>query len=182
MTVVTYDGHAITAKVLGSDPDTDLALLDVPGADLEFAAAATATRPTSARPWSRSRRTKGNLATGHGRRGGAQHPRDASNGATLAGLIQTGLTTTAETAGGALLDTSGQVVGILTTLPGVTNTGLAVPIPIAGDVQNQLDASGKVVHGWLGLGDDNTNDRAARTSPWSSRTARPRRPSSRPAT
>ena len=45
VTVVTSDGHANTAKVLGSDPDTDLALLDVTGADLEFASLATGSEP-----------------------------------------------------------------------------------------------------------------------------------------
>jgi S1-C subfamily serine protease len=76
----------------------------------------------------------------------------------LAGLIQTGISTPPETAGGALLDTSGRVVGILTTVPGVNKTGLAVPIAVARDAQNQLETSGKVIHGWLGvLGDDATN-------------------------
>ena len=82
----------------------------------------------------------------------------STTGATLAGLIQTGITTPPETTGGALLDTGGHVVGILTTVPGVLKTGLAVPIAVARDVQNQLDASGKVVHGWLGVdGNDDTN-------------------------
>ena len=38
---------------------------------------------------------------------------------TLAGLLETGITTTAETTGGALFDTDGQLVGILTSPPGV---------------------------------------------------------------
>ena len=81
----------------------------------------------------------------------------STTGATLAGLIQTGITTPPETTGGALLDTGGHVVGILTTVPGVLKTGLAVPIAVARDVENQLDASGKVVHGWLGVdGNDDT--------------------------
>ena len=45
VTVLTYDGRTITAKVLGSDPDTDLALLEVPNGDLKFAALATGSEP-----------------------------------------------------------------------------------------------------------------------------------------
>ena len=157
VTVVTSDGHSNSAKVLGSDPDTDLALLDVAGADLEYAALATGSDPDIGQAV---------VAVGAGKSNPwlgmnvvAERNSLVVNGpTTLAGLIQTGITTPPETAGGALLDTSGRVVGILTTVPGLFKTGLAVPIAVARDVQNQLEASGKVVHGWLGvLGDDNTN-------------------------
>ncbi len=86
-----------------------------------------------------------------------------STNATLAGLLGTELNTTAETTGGGLFNTNGQLVGILTSPPGVTTMGLAVPIRVAGDVQDQIESSGKVTHGWLGLAADDAKDRAGAT-------------------
>ena len=76
------------------------------------------------------------------------------------------------------------MVGILTTVPGVLKTGLAVPIAVARDVQSQLDASGKVIHGWLGVdGDDDTDriDGGAQSPSWSKGAPRTR-PTSGPET
>ena len=49
-----------------------------------------------------------------------------------------------ETSGGGLFNTNGELVGILTSPPGVSTTGLAVPIRIADDVRDQIESSGKV--------------------------------------
>jgi putative serine protease PepD len=160
VTVVTHDGRAITAKVLGADPDTDLTLLDVPGGDLPFATLATGSEPAVGQAV---------VAIGAGKTGqgwlGMNVVAERNSlvltgtGGSLAGLIQTGISAPPDATGGALLDTSGHVVGILTTVPGAPKTGLAVPIAAARDVQNQLDASGKVVHGWLGVVGDDESDR-----------------------
>ena len=83
-----------------------------------------------------------------------------STNATLAGLLGTELNTTAETTGGGLFNTNGELVGILTSPPGVSTPGLAVPIRVADDVQQQIESSGKVTHGWLGLTADDAKDRA----------------------
>ncbi len=87
-----------------------------------------------------------------------------TNGATIAGLLQANLLTAPETSGGALFDTNGRIVGILVTPPGVSDTGLAVPIDVANDVRQQIEASGKVTHGWLGLTAVDAGDRRRGTS------------------
>ena len=86
-----------------------------------------------------------------------------STNATLAGLLGTELNTTAETTGGGLFNTNGELVGILTSPSGVSTTGLAVPIRVADDVRDQIESSGKVTHGWLGLTADDAKDRAGAT-------------------
>jgi putative serine protease PepD len=161
VTVITApEGRSLTAKVVGTDPDTDLALLEVPGADLTIAQLATGSEPSVGQAV---------VAIGGGRGGTpfvGMNIVEARNaimatpwGATLAGLIQTGVATPPDTMGGALLDTTGRVVGILVTVPGSPQAGLAVPVAMARDVQIQLDATGKVQRGWLGVDGEDATDR-----------------------
>ena len=134
---------------MGSDADTDLALLDVPDADLRF------------QPLARERRRVGQPVVAVGATEGHATARASTscpastcsstpNGSVLAGLLGAGLTRTPDTSGGGLFNTNGELVGILTSPPGVAD-GLAVPIGIADDVRDQIESSGKVTHGWLGL-------------------------------
>ena len=154
------EGRSITAKVVGTDPDTDLALLDVPNAGLTFAQLAPGAEPAVGQAL---------VAVGSGRNGqgyvGMNVVSDRNviavmpTGATLAGLLETGIPTPPDSTGGALLDVSGRVVGILVTVPGLLKAGLAVPITMARDVQVQLEATGKVEHGWFGVGGEDATDR-----------------------
>jgi S1-C subfamily serine protease len=157
------DDHQFAAKIMGSDADTDLVLLDVTGADLAFQPLAAAA-PKVGQPVVAVATTRGN------------HPYIAidiisrlnilettSTGSVLAGLLGTEMNTTAETTGGGLFNTNGELVGMLTSPPGVSTPGLAVPISVADDVRDQIESSGKVTHGWLGLTADDTKDRAGAT-------------------
>lgn len=145
--VVTAGGQVGTVTVRGVDPETDLALLGVEGLELVPA----------------------RLGTGDGLRigqrvaalgaGPAPH-RWVSTGvisgldqmSALAGnvqgvaLIETDVRFDDGAGGGALLDDSGAVVGILT---GADRH--AVPIDVARDVAAQLDLNGRAAHGWSGL-------------------------------
>jgi S1-C subfamily serine protease len=56
-----------------------------------------------------------------------------------------------EMSGGALVDPDGNLVGILTRAVSGSPDGLAIPVATVRDVRDQLDGSGKVVHGWLGV-------------------------------
>jgi putative serine protease PepD len=163
VTVQTRDGRAISAKVLGADPDTDLAVLDVPTGGLTFASLGSGAEPDLGQPL---------VAAGAGKANGGwvglgvltQRNLLASSpsGATMAGLLVVGIPMPGENAGGALLDTNGDVVGILALPQTGTATGLALVVPVAAarEVERQLDASGKVQHGWLGVTGDDAKDRA----------------------
>jgi serine protease DegQ len=154
------EGRSIAAKVVGTDPETDLALLDVPNADLTYAQLAPGAEPGVGQAL---------VAIGSGRSGGGYVGMNVVSernviaamptGATLAGLIQTGIPTPPDSTGGALLDVNGRVVGILVTVPGLLKAGLAVPIPMARDVQVQVDATGMVELGWFGVDGVDATDR-----------------------
>jgi S1-C subfamily serine protease len=149
--ITTHDGRTITAKIVGSDPTTDLALLDVANGNLSFAALSSSDGPDLAQA------VVGIGAEHSGPPWVGFNVVDKRNvlvpmaDTTLVGLLQTGMNPPPEASGGALFDQNGHVVGLLTTPPGVAVTGLAVPIGMARDVQDQLDSSGKVTHGWLGV-------------------------------
>jgi S1-C subfamily serine protease len=156
--IFTYDGHSLDAKVLGTDPQTDLTLLSVPDGDLTAISQGDA----------------GGIAVGvtvvavaANRSGGyrtdidviADENRlvDAGSGAMVAGVLETGIQPGAAWAGGALVDASGNLVGVLTNATTTPGMGLlAVPVTAVRDVRDQLEAAGTVSHGWIGLvyGDD----------------------------
>ncbi len=143
-------GSALDAKVVGVDPQTDLALLSVSGGDLQLARLGGSGSP-------RVGQTVVAVSAG-------PHPRvnidvvsdrdvmvDAGTGVDIAGLLETGIPVTAEMSGGALVDADGNLVGILTRATTGSPDGLAVPVATVRDVRDQLDGSGKVAHGWIGV-------------------------------
>lgn len=145
--VVTQGGQVGTTQVVGIDPETNLALLKVEGADLVPArlasgdglrigqsVAAVAAVP-GARPWASA-----GVISGTNRMTALQ------SGIRGSGLLETDARFDPNAAGGALLDSSGAVIGIL-----AGPERYVVPINIARDVAAQLAANGTAVHGWLGV-------------------------------
>jgi len=148
--VVTSDGKAHTARVIGRDPSSDLALLSIDGeldaADLEApgrlrigdSVYAVGTDPAGS-PWV----SAGMVSSLTGR--------IASAGTTMSGLIEISSVAEPNAAGGALLDSRGRVVGILMTPVPNHPAAVAVPISFASRVADGLRSAGYVDHGWLGL-------------------------------
>ena len=126
--VVTGDGNSYTAKVVGSDPQTDLALLDVTGADLPLASlgssADTGVGDTVVAV-AAARGTRYKLDVG------VVSDRDllvdTGTGVMVAGLLETGIQTSGDWTGGALVDPNGNVVGILTSPVGTVRAGSRCP-------------------------------------------------------
>jgi S1-C subfamily serine protease len=76
-------------------------------------------------------------------------------GSPLLDMIQTDAAIAPGSSGGALLDGAGSVIGITTALAvsdgGVEGLGFATPIDIARSVADDIIATGKAVHVWLGI-------------------------------
>src|SRR4051812_26368621 len=129
----TPTGQVLPARVVGSDAQTDLALLAVAGADLQLAALGSSSplrvgqtvvsvTPTRGNHY----RVKVNVVSDR------DVMVDAGTGIDVAGLVETGITVTPDMAGGALVDRNGSVVGILTAPAGVGPRGpggFAIPPP-----------------------------------------------------
>jgi S1-C subfamily serine protease len=161
ISVVTQrGGDPVAAKLLGTDPQTDLAVLDVGGDQLALASLGLS-------PDLQVGQTVIAVGATHQNRyrlginvvSDLDQMADTGTGIPVAGLIETGIPTNPEMAGGALLDASGRVVGILTYPATGATTLLAISAGVLHDVEDQIDSSGKVIHGWMGVlfGDDATN-------------------------
>jgi S1-C subfamily serine protease len=145
--VYTAGGQVGTVKVLGIDPETDLALLVVEGADLFPARLGTGDNL-------RIGKTVAALAAGAGPNrwvsagviSGLDQLGTLASGVQGAALIETDVPFDDAAAGGALLDETGAVIGILTG-----PDRHAVPIDVAREVAAQLEANGRVAHGWTGV-------------------------------
>lgn len=148
--VVTNAGAQLDAKVIGSDPLTDLALLSVSNGDLQLARLGVSGPP-------RVGQTVVAVGAGSHYRVGIDVVSDrdvmvdAGTGVDVAGLLETGIPVTTEMSGGALVDPDGNLVGVLTRATGGIPDGLAVPVAVVRDVRDQLEGSGKVTHGWMGV-------------------------------
>ncbi len=148
--VVTNSGGEFDAKIVGTDPQTDLALLSVSDGDLQLARLGGSGTP-------RVGQTVVAVGAGAHYRVGIDVVSDrdvmvdAGTGVDVAGLLETGIPVTTDMSGGALVDPDGNLVGILTRAASGSPDGLAVPLSTVRDVRDQLDGSGKVSHGWMGV-------------------------------
>lgn len=152
-TVVAVDdeGGEHAAEVLGRDPDSGLALLRIDSpldtAALDEAVPAPGTRvhavgarPGQAVPW-----VSEGIVSATGVRVGT------ADGIATTDILAADVQPGAASAGGALVDASGEVVAIvLAPVPGDPTT-YAVPIARAVEIAEHLRMHGTVPHGWLGI-------------------------------
>jgi S1-C subfamily serine protease len=149
LTVVTPDGRVLVAQLVGRDANSDLAVLRVAGLNLPAASAAASTR-------------LGQLALAVGRPStdGAQAsagivsqiggPLKLGRGAQLEKFIRTDAIPYPGFSGGALVDASGAVYGLLTT--GLARgVALVIPMDLALKTAATLSSQGYVKRGYLGV-------------------------------
>ncbi|MBA2610165.1 MAG: trypsin-like peptidase domain-containing protein, partial [Actinobacteria bacterium] len=155
--VIASDGRSLTAKIVGTDADTDVAVLKV---ESEMPVATLGT--TSGLQVGQQAIAIGSplglsggpsvtvgVVSALGRR------IDNNDGPPLVDMIQTDAPISPGSSGGALVDSDGNVIGITTAIAvsevGAEGLGFATPIDIARDVAEQLLNTGRVVHVWLGV-------------------------------
>lgn len=157
--VVLSDGRVYEAELIGSDPLTDLAVLQIPTTDLVPITLGSTDDLVVGSPA---------IAIGSplGLEGGPSLSvgvvsalgREVQTGpdTILYGMIQTDAPITSGSSGGSLVDDTGALLGI-TTAVGVSNIGVegigfATPVEIVERVTTELIATGSVSHGLLGIG------------------------------
>ncbi len=152
--VALYDGRVANAHVVGRDPDTDLAVLKI---DLTGLPVATFGRSDRLRvgdvvlaigsPMGLSQSVTHGIVSAIGR----QH----MGVANLEDFIQTDAPINSGNSGGALIDTSGALIGINTAMAakslGVEGIGFAIPVNMVRGVVSDIIANGRVIRGWLGI-------------------------------
>jgi S1-C subfamily serine protease len=157
VTVTTSRSRVLTATVAGVDPETDLALLRIAGGHLPPARLGSADdlavgtwvlavgAPGGERRWA----SQGVVS-------GISVLVTTMDGRSMPGMLATDVDAQPDSAGGALLDDDGAVVAILSRVA----PGHALPVDVARDVAEQLSASGRVRHAWLGVDAVDTRARA----------------------
>lgn len=163
---VLADGRRLDGVVVGVDPLTDVALIDVDGEGLPIAVLGTAANlkvgaPTVAISTPLSSGASPSVTTGV--ISALDRRVDGAGGQPLHGMIQTSAPVAPGSAGGVLVDANGAVIGLLTSATDQTSGGFAVatPIDLAHRVAEHLLATGRMAHGWLGVqGADLSGDEA----------------------
>ena len=152
--VTLADGKKLLAKVVGNDPDTDLAVLRV---DADNLPAITFGSSESLRvgdvvlaigsPFGFSQTVTSGIVSALGRTGLGIN--------TFENFIQTDAAINPGNSGGALVDAAGNLIGINTAIfspsGGSMGIGFAIPVSTAKMVLEQIVKSGSVTRGWIGV-------------------------------
>jgi len=168
--VMLFDGQYLKAKVVGTDPNSDLAVIQV---EKRNAPSISFADPSKIRvgQWvmafgSPLAEELGNTVTS----GIVSAVR--RNSSTLAGLnlfssfIQTDAAINPGNSGGPLVNLSGQLIGlnsaILSRSGGSQGIGFAIPVDVVKNITSQLIESGKVERGFLGVNFDRVSSSLSR--------------------
>ena len=156
--VVMANGRELTGAVVGVDRDSDIAVVKVTGGPYPVATLGSATELKVGQQAIAIGSPLG-LAGGPSVTVGvvsALHRQvDSRTGPDLLDMIQTDAPISPGSSGGALLDGAGNVIGITTAIAvsevGAEGLGFATPIDLARLSADQIIATGRVVHVWLGV-------------------------------
>ena len=155
------DHRVAVARVVGRDPDSDLALLKI---DLEH---------LPIMPFGHSDQLRvGDVVLAIGNALGLSqtvtHGIVSATGrgqlglATFENFIQTDAAINLGNSGGALINTRGELVGINTAIvaktSGAEGIGFAIPVNMVRGVMHELITRGKVVRGWIGIVPEDFSD------------------------
>jgi len=152
--VALANGKTVPARVVGSDPETDLAVLKIDAGGLP---AITFAEPDSLKvgdwvlavgnPFGVGQTVTAGIVSALGRTHLGIN--------TFENFIQTDAAINPGNSGGALVDASGNLVGINSAIysrtGGSQGIGFAIPVSIARKVMEQIIKSGSVTRGWVGV-------------------------------
>lgn len=169
VSVTLNDGRTLEAEFIGSDPDTDVALIRIPAQNLTAIPLADSDHlrvgdfvVAMGNPYGLGQTVTSGIVSAVGR-----------SGIPVAGyqnFIQTDASINPGNSGGALVNLQGQLVGINTasfnprgSMAGNIGLGFAIPINMARSITEQLIANNGVVRrGTLGIETQNVDERLAK--------------------
>jgi len=154
ISVTLSDGRNFEAEVIGTDPDTDLAMIRIPAEDLQALPFADSSRlrvgdfvVAVGNPFGLGQTVTSGIVSALGRTG--------FRGLEFQNFIQTDASINPGNSGGALINLRGELVGInsaiFTPSGGNVGIGFAIPSAMARHVMDQLARFGEVRRGTLGI-------------------------------
>ncbi len=151
--VLLYDGREVPAKIVGTDPDTDLAILKIEVNQLQPISIGDAMDAkigdvvlAIGNPYGLGQAVTQGIISATGRNGLGLN--------TFENFIQTDADINPGNSGGALVDVYGNLLGINTAKldrTGATGMSFAIPVNAAQKVLNDIIQYGRVIRGWLGM-------------------------------
>ena len=157
VTIDYADGTSSAGTVLATDRITDLAVIRTPRTDLPVPGYRTAL-PRPGEPVlaiGSPLGLEGTVTAGIVSALDREIPAAASESRALVDLIQVDAAISPGNSGGALLDATGQVIGIneayIPPAAGAVSLGFAIPAATAVDVAEQLLTEGRAIHPFLGV-------------------------------
>jgi serine protease Do len=166
---VTFsDGSSYDAKLVGTDPNTDLAVIQVTGAPASLLKPVTVGDSTQVKvgemvvaignPFGLSNTMTTGIVSAIGRSiqaSAANNQNGSTNGFSIPDVIQTDAAINPGNSGGVLVDMNGALIGVPSQIAsssgGNTGVGFAIPSAIVSRVVPQLLSNGKATHSYLGI-------------------------------
>jgi serine protease Do len=171
--VTLSDNRTLRAEVIGTDPDTDLAVIKVSEKDLPYLSFVNSDQAkvgewvlAVGNPFNLNSTVTAGIISAKGRNiniiNGNRTPQFDQNGQPIVGnntaiesFIQTDAAINPGNSGGALVNLSGGLLGINTAIASQTGSyvgyGFAVPANIVSKIVEDILAYGAVQRGWLGI-------------------------------
>lgn len=166
--VTLSDNRELKAEVIGTDPDTDLAVIKVNANDLPYLSFVNSDQTKVGQwvlavgnPFNLNSTVTAGIISAKGRNiniinSNRQNRNGEQNVSTaIESFIQTDAAINPGNSGGALVDLNGGLVGINTAIASPTGSysgyGFAVPANIVSKITEDLIAYGTVQRGWLGI-------------------------------
>lgn len=152
--VALADGRKLAAKVVGTDPDTDLAVLKIEAENLPSITFAANEKLSVGdvvlaigNPFGVGQTVTQGIISALGRNHLGIN--------TYENFIQTDASINPGNSGGALIDAEGNLIGINSAIysrsGGSMGIGFAIPASIAKQVMEQIAVNGSVTRGWIGI-------------------------------
>ena len=164
--VALRDGRSVKATVVGTDPDTDLAVLHIKLDNLPVMIMGYSEKLqvgdvvlAIGNPFGVGQTVTSGIVSAKGR--------SMLGISTFENFIQTDAAINPGNSGGALINALGELVGINTAIfsksGGSHGIGFAIPLNLARDVMTQIIQSGHVVRGWMGIALQDINKKLAQS-------------------
>ncbi|MDH5370430.1 MAG: trypsin-like peptidase domain-containing protein, partial [Gammaproteobacteria bacterium] len=164
--IALKDGRTTTASVIGTDPDTDLAVLHI---KIDNIPAITLSKTDDievgdtvlaiGNPFGVGQTVTSGIISATGR--------NMLGISTFENFIQTDAAINPGNSGGALINSYGELIGINTAIysksGGSQGIGFAIPLSLATNVLTQIIEFGHVKRGWLGVAIQNMNTELAKS-------------------
>ncbi|MEJ6981289.1 trypsin-like peptidase domain-containing protein [Pedobacter sp. P351] len=164
--VVLTDRRTLAGKVVGTDPSTDLALVKIDGRNFPIVSLGNSDKVQIGEwvlavgyPLSLNSTVTAGIVSAKGRRIGILSTPSAGAtsmpGTAIESFIQTDAAINPGNSGGALVNVSGELIGINAAIASQTGSytgyGFAIPINLARKVVNDIREFGEVKRGYLGV-------------------------------